>query len=100
VNRNGKPLWNEREKDGKYCLNSNVRSAFFRLAKAAGIRRGLKYLRKTAASMLETQSEYAAYAPLYLGHSPRTIAAKHYIAPSQARFDDALAWLGKELGIE
>jgi hypothetical protein len=58
----------------------------------------MKLLRKTAASLLDSHPEFGRYSQLFLGHSPRTIADRHYIKPSQERFDAAVLWLGKQLG--
>jgi integrase len=60
--------------------------------------RPLKELRKTSASKLDEHGEYGRYAQHFLGQSPRSIADRHYITPSQARFDMALEWLGRGYG--
>ncbi len=58
-----------------------------------------KHLRKTAASKLEQHPTYGRFAPHFLGHSPQSIAAKHYVTPSPAQFAAAIRWLaGKMLG--
>jgi hypothetical protein len=35
---------------------------------------------------------------LYLGHTPASVKDKHYAAPPQELFDEAVGWLGKQLG--
>ena len=61
--------------------------------------KSLKVFRKTGATLLEDHETYGRYARHYLGHSPRSVADKHYITPSQKNFDQAIEWLGQELGI-
>lgn len=34
---------------------------------------------------------------MYLAHSPKSIADRHYVTPSQKQFDAAIAWLRTEL---
>jgi len=53
----------------------------------------LKNFRSIGATLLEEHSVYGRYASHFLGHSPKTIAGKHYVAPSQKNFADALDWL-------
>jgi integrase len=96
LNANGKPLWREVERDGKFCRISNVKCAFFRLARRAGITKSLKGLRKTSASMLETHAEFGRYAQYFLGHAPRSIADRHYVKPSREQFDRAVWWLAEQ----
>ena len=47
----------------------------------------MKLLRKTSSSLLETHEVYGRYATLFLGQSPRSIADRHYVWPSQDLFD-------------
>ncbi len=101
LNEGGSPLWEVRQSDkGTIHTNSNIRSAWFRLAKETSTTKPMKSLRKTAASILDTHAEFANYVHHYLGHAGDTIAAKHYVAKSQERFDAAITWLGQQLGIE
>jgi integrase len=53
----------------------------------------LKNFRSIGATLLEEHPVYGRYASHFLGHSPKTIAGKHYVAPSQKNFDEALDWL-------
>lgn len=62
-------------------------------------RRPLKLIRKTAASLLEGHKEFGRYAQYFLGHSPRTVAERHYVVPSQDRFDEAVTWLGEQFAL-
>lgn len=60
--------------------------------------KSLKAIRKTSASQLEKHSEYARYAQFFLCQSAKTVADKHYVVPSQDRFDAAVKWLGEQYG--
>jgi hypothetical protein len=35
----------------------------------------------------------------FLGHSPKTVADKHYVVPSDEEFFEALGWLRKQYGL-
>lgn len=60
--------------------------------------KSLKAIRKTSASQLEKHSEYARYAQFFLCQSAKTVADKHYVVPSQDRFDASIKWLGEQCG--
>jgi integrase len=105
LNENGKPLWQEREREnGKWWRDDNIKSEFFRLQSKQmklpkGRRKSLKSFRKTGASMLE-QSQFGRFAEHYLGEAPHTITSKHYAHQNGLEFDAAIKWLGQQLGIE
>jgi integrase len=84
--------------DGKLVKSDNIRSNFAHLQKRLKFKKSLKLLRKTAATMLESHPVYGRYTSHFLGHSPRSIKDKHYAAPSQELFDEAIAWLGQQFG--
>lgn len=99
TNQNGLALKRDSlGQDGKYKRTCNITSAYWRLAKPLGIKSPPKLLRKTAASKLGEHDAYGRYAQHFLGHSPRTIADKHYVAPAAKQFDSAVRWLGKQFG--
>jgi hypothetical protein len=56
--------------------------------------------RATAASKLGEHSQYKFYAQYFPGQSPRTVADKHYVRPSDKEFFEALAWLEGALGLK
>jgi integrase len=64
-----------------------------------GFNRPLKELRKLGASLLESHEVYGRFHSYFLGHSPRTVADRHYVVPSQELFDQAVLWLGRQLGL-
>jgi integrase len=57
-----------------------------------------KGVRKMAATLLEEHPAHGRYAQHFLGHAPSTTAGRHYVRPSQEQFDEAVTWLGKQLG--
>ena len=68
--------------------------------KRAGVKRAPKALRATAASRLGEHSQYKFYPHYFLGRSPRTVADKHYVRPSDREFFEALAWQEGALGLK
>jgi integrase len=58
--------------------------------------KGLKAIRKTSATKLSENSKYSRFTQYFLAQSPKTVADKHYIRPSQTEFDKAVTWLGKQ----
>ena len=80
----------------------NIATLFQRLRKKAGLTgadKSLKVFRKTAATRLKRNPKYAELRHFFLGHSPRTIADKHYAAESQQRLTRATNWLRRSLKI-
>ena len=62
-------------------------------------KKGLKAFRKTGSTLLE-QSTYGRCVEHYLGEAPQTVASRHYAHKNGAEFDQAIKWLGEQLGIE
>ncbi|WP_156513050.1 hypothetical protein [Planctomyces sp. SH-PL62] len=75
-----------------------VKSNYAHLARRLKIQTPMKLIRKTSSSLLDTHETHSRYALLFLGHSPRSIADRHYIKPSQDRFDAAVRWLREAYG--
>jgi integrase len=64
-----------------------------------GIRLGpMKELRKLGATLLAGHKDFDKYHRYFLGHTARTMADRHYVVPDRERFDEAVTWLGQELG--
>lgn len=95
----GKP-WIEERQDGKYHRSDKVASCLKYWLKRAKVEHSPRALRATAATMLAEHPQYKFYAQYFLGQSPRSIADKHYVKPSDAEFFKALAWLEKALGFK
>jgi integrase len=96
TNENGEPLLVETFVNGHTKKKDNVRSAYNRLATKLKIDKPLKLLRKTAATKLGGNAKYSRFAQYFLGHAPTSVADRHYVAPSEKQFDDAVRWLGKQ----
>lgn len=97
VNEEGGQLRTSSIDGEKFSKNDNIKTAFGYLCRKLKIEKTPKQLRKTSASMLEEHEVYGRYAQYFLGHSPRSVADKRYVKPSQDRFDAAIDWLGQQL---
>jgi integrase len=94
---NGKELVQQTWRaDGSVSKNDTTHSAWVRLQDSAGISKPHKLLRKTGATMLNQNNEFARFHSLYLGHSPRGMAEKHYAQADRAGFEKALEWLREQ----
>jgi len=83
-------------------IASNYKWLKARIRKQEGIEfvRPLKLIRKTSATMLGGEGRYGLFlAQHFLGHSPRTVATRSYVAPPQALFDEAMMWLREQYGL-
>ena len=81
----------------------NVRNALTRLRKkmaGSGINvpTRVDLWRKTGASVINSQKDSAGLVQLFLGHSPATVADKHYAAAPLGRLADATVRLGEVYG--
>ena len=100
----GAPWVYDRHEGGRLkstdSIVSNYKWLKARILKAEGVAftKPLKLIRKTSATLLGGSEKYGRYAQLFLGHSPRSIADRHYVAPSQPLFDEAVSWLGGRYG--
>jgi integrase len=101
LNENGgRILWDEVTVDGKYRKNDNIKNAFDRLRRKTNIKKPLKSLKKTSATLIRGNPAFASLESLFLGHSGKTIAHRHYAQPPQNLLDQAIRWLATEYGVE
>lgn len=101
LNQNGNPLCHDEVTSaGKYKKNDNVKSAFHRLQRVTIIKKPLKSLKKTSATLIRGSEKYASLESLFLGHAGGTIAHRHYAQAPQKMLDDAIDWLATEYGID
>jgi integrase len=84
--------------DGKFSKADGFASNYAHLKRRLKFNRPLKQLRKLGASLLAKHEVYGRFVSYFLGHSPRSVADKHYVVPPQDLFDQAVLWLGKQLG--
>lgn len=100
LNANGQPLLSEEvTAAGKYKKNDNIKSAFQRLQQKTKIKKPLKSLKKTSATLIRGSEKYASLESLFLGHAGGTIAHRHYAKAPQNLLDQAIGWLATEYGI-
>jgi integrase len=95
----GRPWVDARLVEGRLVSTDNIASNYAHLKRKLDFVKPLKLLRKTSASLLDEQPEFGRYTGYFLGHAPRSVRDKHYVSPSQDRFDDAVAWLGRRYRI-
>lgn len=94
LNSNGSPLWTETMgADRKYRKTDNVKNAFDRLGKKCGIKKPLKSLKKTSATLLRGDERFQGLESLFLGHAPRSMSDKHYTQVPAKLLDQAILWL-------
>jgi hypothetical protein len=96
----GKPLVRYWVENGKMRRYDCVHAAWRLLAEPMGLKKmrlGLKHLRKTGASLLAQHPQYKFYIYHYLADSPKNVADKHYVTPSNEEFFAALDWLGEQV---
>jgi hypothetical protein len=85
---------------GKLSKIDNVVSAFSRLKRRVKITKPLKLIRKTSATLLKSDKKFPGVEVVFLGHSPRSVADRHYAQVPQALLDEAIKWLGKQYGVK
>jgi len=110
LNASGESLYRAKTANGKLVKTDSIRLMWRRFRKSRLKDKdtgkeivpdaSLKRLRKTGASILNESKEFAACKYLYLGHAPSSIADKHYTPPPQSVFDEAIRYLGNQLGIQ
>jgi len=95
----GKRWIEAHEGETGFNRSDKVRSAFRVYLAKGGVKKPSKMLRATGASKLAEHPQYKYFSQYYLGHSPRTVAEKHYVRPTDKEFFEALAWLEGALGL-
>ena len=85
--------------NGKLCKIDNIVSAFSRLKREVGIKKPLKLIRKTSATLLKSGKQFSGVEAVFLGHAPRSVADRHYAQVPQVLLDAAIKWLGKQYGV-
>jgi integrase len=98
VTKSGKPwVWTEMADGGKMRKSDNVATVFnnlkrkLKMDKVLG--KSLKVFRKTSATRLKGNKDYRDLRFLFLGHSTRNVADRHYAKESQTLLDEAVNWL-------
>lgn len=84
--------------EGKRHRVNALQSVYVHVKERLNLEKPYMSLRATAGSKLEENDEYARYAQHFLGQAPEDIARKHYVIPSQDRFDAAVRCPGEQFG--
>jgi integrase len=95
----GKPYVRSEMVKGKLVKADGFKSNYAHLQRRLKFKKPMKLLRKTAASILESHETYGRLTSLFLGHAPSSVKDRHYAAPPQALLDEAVLWLGMQLGL-
>ncbi len=89
----GTPLYNSRFEG----MGTRKKDLLALAWKRANVTIPLKAFRSISATLLESHPIYGRYKGHFLGHSPKSIADKHYAAPSPELFDQAVGWLRDQI---
>ena len=101
LNSNGSPLCAESiDEDDKYQKTDNIKNAFDRLRKKVNIKKPLKSLKKTSASLLRGDERFQGLDGLFLGHAPQSMSDKHYTLAPTKLLDRAITWLRRQYDIQ
>jgi len=93
----GEALWTSRQEADGSTPQKDMLSQQWKRAKIAIPH---KAFRSISATRLESHSVYGRFTEMFLGHSPKTIKDRHYAAPSQELFNQALEWLREDILVE
>jgi integrase len=99
LTKTGNPWIRGKIEGDDYQHSDSIASRFKGVCRKAKVKVTPKQLRTTAASKLGEHENFKFYAQYFLGHSPRTVADKHYVKPSDEEFAKALKWLGDQFGL-
>jgi hypothetical protein len=104
VTKSGKPwVWAELTTDNQKKKSDNVATVYNNLKNKLdmeGEGKSLKVFRKTSATRLKGKAEYRDLRFLFLGHSEKTVADRHYAEASQTLLDEATNWLRTEYRVD
>jgi hypothetical protein len=98
LTQTGRPFVRSRFVNGKVQHAYLFITKYRKLCKRLDFHKPMKQLRKTSATLLEDHPVFGRLTTLFLGHSPRSVKDRNYAAPPQALFDEAVTWLGRQLG--
>jgi integrase len=99
LTESGRPwVRDEIKPDGTRHRVDAVRSNYAHVAKRLKMSHPMKLIRKTSATLLASHPIHGRFDVHFLGHSPRSVADRHYVRPDQSLFDEAVQWLGQQYG--
>jgi integrase len=76
-----------------------IQSAYTRLVPRCNVKGSLEMIRKGSSTLLSHSDRFADCADLFLAHAPQGVRESSYTPANQAKFDKAIAWLGKQYGL-
>lgn len=104
VTKSGQPwVWSRLTSDGKYSCADNIGVVFNMIKQRislTGEHKTLKIFRKTSATRIRSNRDFADLRFWFLGHSETTVADRHYAALSQQALDNAVTWLGTQYDLD
>ena len=74
----------------------SVKPLYLRECERLSFKKPFKLLRKTSATLINSNPQSRGLDQLFLGHAPSSIADKHYVATAKSALDEALEWLREE----
>lgn len=95
----GKPLVRYWMEGGKMRRYDVVQSAYSRLLERVKVKKPMKQLRKTSATLLGGHEVYGRYAQYFLAHSPKNVTDRHYVRPNDEQFFEGLDWLREQYSL-
>jgi hypothetical protein len=99
LTESGRPWLRDKLKgDGTRSKVDAIKSNYVHLQSKTRFAYPLKLFRKTSATIIESHEHFGRYVGYFLGHSPRSLAERHYAAPSPELFDKIIKWLGEQYG--
>jgi hypothetical protein len=99
LTESGRPFVRKELVGAKLVKADNIASNYAHLKRRLRFHKPLKQLRKSAATLLESHPTYGRFTSHFLGHAPAGVKERHYAAPAQELFDEAVTWLGRQLGL-
>ena len=84
------------DETGSYRKSDSVKSAYDRELAKLSVAKPFKLLRKTSATLINSNPQFRGLDQLFLGHAPSSVADRHYVATSKSALDEAMDWLRVE----
>jgi integrase len=101
VTETGEPyvrVWLDHE--GKKHEKDQIKNRYHDFLRESGldIKKGFRGIRKLSATIIEDMTGSEALSTYFLGQSPKNIKNRHYVTPTQDKFNKVVLELGRRLG--
>ena len=103
LNCRGNPLRDmnfKSEGDTRLKKNDSIAKALTKLCRRIKVGATPKMFRATSSNLLFNDPRFRTYHELFLDHSAKSVAEKHYVSNDANTLDDAIGFLGKQYGIK